>query len=244
MSSKHIDHLLKDWAYEPDGCVRMIKGADGRDLLQVRIDLGVLQLETSGRPDGHRPEGFATILDMLIDRELHSPDLELDDELCEEIDREFVQFYHRRIAWLRLQRFDLAVRDASHTLALMDFCREHSPDEEWTFQHEQHRSFVVFHKTQASSLIAIEQQQPVAAIEQIELGLEEIRDSFVEMGWEEFYDSDELVLRLRELRDNLQSDESLPKSLQQQLDEAIRSEQYELAAVLRDKMSGQEHPSR
>ncbi len=29
---------------------------------------------------------------------MEDPDFELDDEVCNEIDREFVQFYHRRMA--------------------------------------------------------------------------------------------------------------------------------------------------
>ncbi len=46
---------------------------------------------------------------------------ELDPARCMEIDREFVQFFHRRVAWLALREFDRAVADADHTLALMDF---------------------------------------------------------------------------------------------------------------------------
>jgi hypothetical protein len=241
MRSKHIDHLLAEWPYEPEGAVRLIKGADGRDLIQVRVDLGLLQLETTGRPDGMKPEGFNSILDLLNHRELESPEIDLDDELCNEIDREFVQFYHRRIAWLRLQKFDLAVQDANHTLALMDFCAEHSPDEDWTFQHEQHRAFVLFHRIQAAALISIESQEPERAIELIDEGLEEIQDSFEEMGWEEYFETDELVLRLGELRDSLVKDSPTSKSLQQQLEDAVRSEQYELAAILRDQMSRREH---
>ena len=45
-----------------------------------------------------------------------------------EIDREFVQFFHRRVAWLALREFDRAVADADHTLALMDFSSLHAPD--------------------------------------------------------------------------------------------------------------------
>ena len=30
----------------------MVKAADGRQVIQMRIDLGVLQLEPEGRPDG------------------------------------------------------------------------------------------------------------------------------------------------------------------------------------------------
>ncbi len=241
MRSKHIDHLLNDWPYEPDGGVRLVKGADGRDLIQVRVDLGILQLEITGRPDGMKPDGFPTLLDWLVHREMEDPDFELDDEVCNEIDREFVQFYHRRMAWLRLQRFESAVQDANHTLSLMDFCREHSDDDEWTFQHEQHRAFVLFHRIQASALIAVENQQTEEAVELIDEGLEEIRSSFDELGWEEFYETDELVLRLGELRESLLKDTEIPKSLQQQLEEAVQSEQYELAAILRDKMAKREY---
>jgi UvrB/uvrC motif len=241
MSSKHIDHTLKEWPYEPDGGVRLVKGADGRDLIQVRVDLGLLQLETKGRPDGMKPEGFNTLLDLLNHKELESPEFELDDPTCVEIDREFVQFYHRRVAWLRLQKFEQAVKDADHTLALMDFCAEHSDDEDWTFQHEQHRAFVLFHRIQASALIAIERQEPERAVELIDEGLDDIQDCFEQMGWEEFFESDELVLRLGELRDSLLKDSPSVKSLQQQLEEAVNSEQYELAAMLRDQMSRREH---
>jgi hypothetical protein len=237
-SNQHIDFLLNDWPFEPDGpAVRLVKGGDGRDLIQVRLDLGILQMEVIGRPDGEKPGGAATLLDYLSQREMTDPDFELSDELCNEIDREFVQFYHRRIAWLRLQKFDLAVRDANHTLSLMDFCKEHSGDEEWNEQHEQHRAFVLFHRTQAAAMAAIGEQEAEEAIDLIDMGLEEIRETFDELGWEEFYDSDELVERLREFRQSLCEDFSIPKTLEQQLNEAVAAEQYELAALLRDKLA-------
>lgn len=238
MSSDHLDDLLQQWPYEPESLgVRLVKGAGGRDIIQLRIDLGILQLETTGRPDGLRPEGHATLLDWLYRQEVETPEFELDEDTCLEIDREFVQFYHRRVAWLRLQRFEKAVQDADHTLALMDFCREHSPCEEWTLQHEQHRAFVIFHRTQAAALQAIEAQAPEDAIEAINDGLMLIEENFEEMGWEEQFDSDELVERLVELKTSLRNDFAIEKSLKEQLAEAVESEQYELAAELRDQMS-------
>jgi hypothetical protein len=237
-SNQHIDHLLNEWPFDPDGlAVRLVKGPDGRDLIQVRLDLGLLQMEVEGRPDGLRPEGAETVLHLLNQREMNDPDFELDDELCDEIDREFVQYYHRRVAWLRLQRFEFAVRDADHTLALMDFCKEHSPDEDWTLQHEQHRAFVIFHRTQAAAMAAISSQQVEGAIELIELGLEEIRNSFEDLGWEDFFESDELVERLKEFRQSLIEDFPIPKTLEEQLSEAVEAEQYELAALIRDKLA-------
>ncbi len=236
--SSDLDFLLNQWPYEPESlCARLIKAHDGRDLIQLRIDLGILQLETHGRPDGQRPQGHDTLLDCLCKQEAEDPEFELDEATCLEIDREFVQFYHRRVAWLRLQRFERAVQDADHTLALMDFCREHSPCEDWTLQHEQHRAFVLFHRTQAAALQAIEEQAPEDAVEAINDGLDLIEENFVDMGWEEHFESDELVERLMELRESLRSDFSIEKTLNEQLADAVASEQYELAARLRDQMS-------
>jgi hypothetical protein len=244
-SEQNLDHLLAEWPFEPDAlCVRLVKGADGRNVIQLRIDLGILQLETLGRPDGLQPEGHDTLLDLLIAREIEDPDLDLDEETCIEIDREFVQFYHRRVAWLRLQRFDLAVRDADHTLALMDFCKEHSPCEDWSLQHEQHRPFVLFHRSQAAALNAIEKQNPEQAIAEINEGLELIEDCFFDLGWEDGFETDELVERLINLRESLRNDFAIGKSLKEQLAEAVEHEQYELAAQLRDEMARREKSKR
>ncbi len=237
-SDQHLDHILGDWPFEPESlCVRLLKGTDGRDVIQLRVDLGILQLETQGRPDGLRPEGHDTLLDFLLRQEVEDPDLEVDEATCIEIDREFVQYYHRRVAWLRLQRFANAVQDADHTLALMDFCKEHSPCEEWTMQHEQHRAFVIFHRSQAAALLAIEEQKPDEAIAEINQGLHLIEENFRDMGWEEQFDSDELVERLLHLRESLREDFSIEKTLQERLAEAVEAEQYELAAQLRDEMA-------
>src|SRR5438874_4787656 len=62
--SKDITPLLKGWDYEPGTInVRKISGADGQPKLQMRLDLGLLQMELTGRPDGVRPHGFDSLLD-------------------------------------------------------------------------------------------------------------------------------------------------------------------------------------
>lgn len=235
---KHLDYLLQQWPFDPECvCVRLVKGCDGRDVIQLRLDLGILQMETAGRPDGTKPDGFATLLDKLLYEEQHDPEFELDEETCIEIDREFVQYYQRRVAWLRLQYFERAVQDAEHTLALMDFCRDYSPDEQWTLRHEQHRAFVLFHKAQAAALAAIEAEHGTEALKHVDEGLELMRESFVDMGWEDQYESDELVQRLLQLRESLCDEYAIGKSLRQRLADAVATEQYELAARLRDELT-------
>jgi len=242
-SSKGLDEILRDWGFDPHSLsVRLVKGDDGRDVIQMRVDLGILQMETQGRPDGQPMQGFPSFLDQMLDLEQQNPEMMMDEEQCFEADREFVQYYHRRISWLRLQHYHRAVEDADHTLALMDVCRDHSPDEDWTMSHEQYRPFVLFHRTQAAALAALDEADAEHAIGEITKGLEQMREVFVEHEAEEEFDDDEMVQQLGKLRDSLREEYEVGPSLQERLAEAVKSEQYELAAQLRDELARrQEH---
>ncbi len=62
--SQDITSILADWDFDPDELqVRLIAGDDGKEKIQMRVDLGVLQMELSGRPDGRKPHGFESLLD-------------------------------------------------------------------------------------------------------------------------------------------------------------------------------------
>jgi len=62
--STDISQLLEDWPYQPGQVnVRIIEGDDGEPRIQLRLDLGLLQMRTHGRPDGKRPHGFESLLD-------------------------------------------------------------------------------------------------------------------------------------------------------------------------------------
>lgn len=237
---ENIDHILESWKFDPTAAmVRKAYGNDGRGVLQMRIDLGVMQLETTGRPDGSKPNGFETVYDDLFHESLErGEEFEMDEEKCFNVDREFVQFYHRRICWLQLKEYANAVRDADHTLKLMDFCKTHSPNEQWTATHEQYRPFVMFHRIQAAALAVVDQENGAeAAIEEINLGLDQLRIVFEEFAPEgERFEDEELVQRLLELREELRSKYRVGKTLAEKLEDAIVEEQYELAAQLRDEL--------
>jgi hypothetical protein len=251
---ENIDRILRDWPYDPQGIsVRKKKGDDGRDVLQMRLDLGLLQLEATGRPDGTRPQGAETYFDYLVGRAVQNGNVKsgnepsgneptgneyvMSEDECEEADREFVQYYHRRICWLALREFHNAVSDADHTLHMMDFCRDHSPDEQWTLSHEQYRPFVLFHRTQASALAALGDRGAEAAVEEINQGLDKMKTVFTEYEAEEEFDEDELVQRLIELRESLRQHFRVGPTLQEQLADAVANEKYELAAEIRDELN-------
>lgn len=238
---KHIDEILRDWPYVPGSVLaRRVKGSDGREVLQMRVEMGLLQMELEGRPDGERPEGADTYFDHLLGLAVHrGENFELDEEQCDEIDREFVQFYHRRVCWLALREFRQAQRDADHTLALMDFASAHAPDEQWVLSHEQYRPFVMFHRTQAAALAEVDATGPEAAIDEIDAGLKRFQELYVQYEAEEFYDEDELVSRLVELRESIRDHYSIGPTLAEELSEAVAKEEYERAARLRDEIARQ-----
>ena len=51
MKGNDLEHILRAWPYEPGHItVRRILGDDDRVKIQMRLDLGVLQMEVTGRP--------------------------------------------------------------------------------------------------------------------------------------------------------------------------------------------------
>ena len=240
MSDRHdIDFILREWPFKPGViAARLVRAGDGREVLQMRIEMGLLQMEIAGRPDGERPGGADTCLAWLNDLMRQQGDsFVLGDEHRMEIDREFLQFYHRRICCLALRQFVRAVADADHTLALIDFVTAHSSDPQWTASHEQYRPFVLFHRIQAAAMLALQDSGPEAAIETIDRGLERMREVFGNFGAEEEFGRDELVNQLAVMRESLREEYRVGKTLAEQLADAVASEEYERAARLRDEIA-------
>lgn len=207
----------------------------------MRVDMGVLQMETTGRPDGERPGDCDTYYDLLVATAFEEgAEFELDEDRCGEVDREFYQFYHRRICWLALREYDHAVSDAEHTLRLMDFTTPNAPDPQWALLHEQYRPFVLFHRIQASALRELESSEPGKAVEQIDQGLELLEKVFLDHDADEQFEGDMFVVKLREMRQAVVEHYELGPTLAEQLADAIAAEQYERAAQLRDQMDSQE----
>jgi len=231
-----IDLIVRRWPFRPGRVsVRRVKAKDGREVLQMRIDMGLLQMEREGRPDGARPGGHPTYLDCLLEKHARAGDgFVLTEQQCLEMDREFLQYYHRRVCWLALREFHYAVKDADHTLALMDFVAKHSPYPEWTASHEQYRPFVLFHRTQAAALAELEHQGPDRAIGEINRGLEQIRAVYEETASDDRFDHDEQVAQLVQLKEWVRQRYQLGPTLDEQLAAAIAAERYEQAAEIRD----------
>lgn len=245
--SLDLTALTKDWPYTPGQInVRLITGEDGLPKIQMRVDLGILQMEVSGRPDGERPEGCESLLEhyekRLDERTAEqggaSDDFELDSEACRLLREEAVQYYHRYLSLLVLEDYEGVVRDTTRNLRLLDLCAEHASNEPDAQALEQFRPYLIMMRARAMASQALEEDEPKAAILAIDEGLEQIAAHFTADGRSDGFDSANEVRLLKGMRDALAP--KLPVSereeLRQRLKKAISQENYELAAILRDEL--------
>jgi hypothetical protein len=248
VSEFDLSNLLQSWPHEAGRInARQIVGLDGRPKLQIRIDLGVLQMEMEGRPDGLRPEGFESLLAYQQDRlrrylrEADSVDavgFVLSQDECRALREEAVQYYHRYVGLFALADYAGVVRDTTRNMELFDLCRDYGETEVDRTVLEQFRPPVVMMRARSAAELAINAGQPKKALAALDRGLEELRTVFEDAGRAESYQEANEVQLLRGMRDALVP--KLPASqkveLQERLRAAIDAENYELAAILRDEL--------
>jgi len=241
-----LDWLLRNWKFDPeDICARKIEGLDGRRKLQVRVDLGVLQMELAGRPDGTRPHGYDTSLDYHLSRleshrAAHDTDEEfkLDEEACGELGQEGFHYYQRYTCLMSLEDYEGVIRDTSHNIAIFDFVKAFAEDEEFQLSFEQYRPYVIMIRTRARGEIRLREGDHDGALATVGKGVKEIRAFFEAFGDPELVDSSEEIQALEAWAEEIRSDKpsDLKQRLSDQLREAIAEERYEQAAELRDRL--------
>ncbi len=269
---RDLTQMLEEWPFEPGKIsVRVIEGKDGEPRIQVRLDLGLLQMHVAGRPDGKRPEGYDSLLeyheshiDQLQMEELQNPELAnepepepegfveqdedqdedavvprfLTSEECKLLREEAQQYYHRYIALLVLEDYDAVVRDTSRNLRVLDLFRDYALEEEDRQAMEAHRPYIMMMRARSLASLAMKAEENKAAIFAIDEGLESLKQYYESLERPELFDESGEVQMLRDMRDALVP--KLPVSqkaeLRQRLDAAIASENFELAAILRDEI--------
>lgn len=244
--SDDLTRMLREWPYQPGQLsVRVIEGEDGRPKIQLRLDLGILQMESEGRPDGLRPEGQESLLEHFEERlDEHvaaggaPEDFKLDEESCRQLREEAVQYYHRYVALFILEDYESVVRDTSRNLRVIDLCAKHAETEEDREILEPFRPYITMMRARALASQAIKDKEPKAALLAIDEALEKIRGYFTERAEPDAFEQSSEVQLLRGMRDALVPKlPSSPKSeLRDRLKKALEQENYELAAILRDEL--------
>ncbi len=250
---KDLSKIIEGWDYDPEEVtVRIVQGDDGRQKVQLRVDLGVLQMEMDGRPDGTRPGDCESWLAYYQQKQRahdtaqgDSPSFELSSEDCGRLWSEGVQHYHRYLSFWHLKLYDLCARDTERNLRLFAFVREHNADEKQTLQFDQWRPYVILMNARAVATPMLDAKRCPEAIRVIESGIDRIRDFFDD------YDQSQRAAECAELgsleqwRDELVTEQASEEAkqprtptdiLREKLQTAIAAEQFEEAARLRDEI--------
>ncbi len=245
--SKDLDAILENWPYEPGKVsVRKTLSADGRVKLQMRIDLGVLQMETEGRPDGQRPYGCESMLDYytrLLARHRRTTGQDegftLDEQACELLRAEALQYYYRYLCEFVLEEFENVQRDTARNLRAMDFMASYAQEESDQSSMESYRPYIVMMNTRARANMAMQEHRPKQARRIIREALHSLREHYEQMGQEDVYRASPEVGTLQALLKDVRREIPMTplERLRRQLAKAVKEERYEEAAQIRDTIA-------
>lgn len=229
--------------------VRKIIGIDGRPKYQLRVDLGLLQMETSGRPDGRRPHECASLYDyhqerLLAHRATFGNDrgflLSPDD--CRELRDESAMYYHRYLCAFVLGEHGMVVRDARRNLGVIDFCRRWAAEVDDQRAMEAFVPYVVMMQARSSAMLCLQADRFQMGNRVVISALRRIKRHYRRNGGQAAYNASREVRVLKKLGRQLKkaTPESPARRLRRDLVRAVKQEKYERAAKLRDELAGLE----
>ncbi|MBM3848740.1 MAG: hypothetical protein FJ396_00905 [Verrucomicrobia bacterium] len=238
--------MLQDWEYKPGQVVaRRFQGRDG-EKIQLRVDLGILQMNAEGRPDGRKPMGHESWFHFYRKRAEQAPadadgensDFVLGSEECGRLQQEAIQYHHRYICFFQLADYPAVERDCARNLEVFGFVDRFAESDELSWSVVQFTPQLLMMRTRARGAACLERGDRAGAMAAIETGLDELVGFHGDHDREEQAEQCGEVLSLRgwleELRRRPPQNEL--ERLQSALAEAIRIEDYETAARVRDQL--------
>jgi hypothetical protein len=241
-----ISGALRGWNFQPGQVnVRLIRGSNGKPKLQLRLDLGLLQMELDGRPDGKRPHRALSELHYLTQK-LHAHEsrhhsnagFALTARDCQALREESAMFYHRYLSLFVLEQYPAVIRDTQHNLDVLDLCHRFGRSEYDRMCLEQYRPYILMMNIRAKACEALRQGYVRTAIAYLRGGIRKIASLFPrEHRKSMLHASNEarvLLDMIKQIRSQLPPD---PRDLlKSRLKLALAAERYEEAADLRDQI--------
>jgi hypothetical protein len=236
---------MAGWNFEPGQVnVRIIRGRDGKPKIQLRLDLGLLQMEVSGRPDGKRPHKFASELDYQLNRLKKSRDnsgadgmatpFQLTQRDCRLLREESAIFYHRYLSLFVLGQYDGVVRDTRHNLGVLDLCRKYGPTDHDRMILEQYRPYIIMMEGRARACAALRSGYVSTAIAYLRGTLKHVIHIYGNPAASQSPEAVILADMIHDIRRQMPPDPR--EELNRLLKKAVAGEKYEEAAELRDQL--------
>ncbi|MSR41555.1 MAG: hypothetical protein EXS10_06605 [Phycisphaerales bacterium] len=241
-----VQEALRGWQpalTEPRA--RVVTLPDGTEAIQVRLELGLLQMSVTGRPDGIRFGEFETLLEATLAEGGSHPNAREGvgghSALASRLRIESAQFQRRAEAWLEARLPERAVADADLALrslggaARIAFAAEDRIALD-AISSARFPLTALRVRAEAAALLAAGLGERVR--QSIDAGLERLRVVARDASLGAPFELLSEVLLLSAMRDNLVP--KLPGSARTELESRLRaavlSENYELAAILRDEL--------
>ncbi|MDX1953601.1 MAG: UvrB/UvrC motif-containing protein [Verrucomicrobiota bacterium] len=242
-----ISHLLDSWDYHAGQIVvRKFQAKDGREKIQLRVDLGILQMNVTGRPDGKQPFGHESLLEhfesrLQKHRDAHDGSdqgFKLNAEDCSKLQQEAIQYHHRYICLYQIKDFAGVLRDTQRNQRVFAFVEQYAEAPELAWAVQQIGPQLLMMQVRAKGSLLVESSDFEAAIEAVEQGLEEIRAFFKEHARPEMADQSGELHSLETWIQELRSAKPLSEreKLENELRDAVKREDYEKAAEVRDAL--------
>src|SRR5579883_3384042 len=242
-----ISHLLEQWDYQPGtASVRKFTGKDGVEKLQLRLDLGLLQMNCEGRPDGKRPLGYASLFDYYQAKlskhqganEGSAEGFRLKAEDCAKLQFEALQYYQRHNCLWQLEDYAGVVRDTERNLALCEFAAKHADSEELSWSLQQFKPQLLMMHTRALATEALQESDYDSATRRIEEGMNRMREFYRGHSKLEAMEQSGELNALKTWLEEISARRPLSKreKLERALSEAVTNEDYEKAAQMRDAL--------
>jgi len=252
MSYIDLQSALGEWPHEPDQVsVRKILGTDGSVRIQMRVELGILQMESEGRPDGAKPYGADSLLayhQKLIavyeQRNGTTLGYVLSTQDCHALRVEASMYYRRYVALFVLEEFAAVVKDTSHNLAIFDLCRDYAAEPQDRAGLETYRPYVVMMDARARAYQAMQDGEAATALAHVNRGIMHIKTCLEQRPENVSIDASEELKILhalgRELARKIPQDSLVVT--RKALRTALEQEQFEEAARLRDVIRNRHNP--
>jgi hypothetical protein len=245
-----ISKVLREWEFDPDRIMaRRFIGEDGEEVLQLRLELGMLQMNVHGRPDGKKPHGRESWLawhNAQARQGQQNPlaPFSLKEQECMELHVEVLQFLQRALCFLRIDDHDGIIRDIDHCLSALEFAEQHASERVLVQTMRLLRPQLISLRTRARSILAVRSQAFAEARAMVETGLEEIRLHYRMIGQESQAEGSKEFRSLVSLASEVAAQQPMTgqERLALALEEAIKEENYEKAARIRDLLKQFEKP--
>ncbi|MDR3200668.1 MAG: UvrB/UvrC motif-containing protein [Spirochaetales bacterium] len=235
----NITQVLNAWPYNPQNQIRIVTAQNGKKVIQLRLPLGIEQYDLDGRPDGERPYGADSVLDEFKKRlrecaGKHMPEAGFHFTHKEYIAlrKEAALYYSRYLLLFQAGEFTRALRDSAHNMKICSFVEKYAAPSQDRTAFLEYKPYIFWIYTVSRLMLILRAQD----IERAKIILQE---AIAEMH--NFPGINTLVFHCERKRSLRQIDyrEPVPLGyLQKELEQAVREENYEKAAFLRDRLWG------